>query len=108
MTEGARFHHRLAQWPAYPSIVRPFDSCGQLSLYPVMLPDIAKHARGLLISGEPTENLVDAIRTLGVKLHSYRLKRAGGTPRQRSADFLRCCGMTPERVGDLVARGAVL
>ena len=82
---------------------------GQLSLYPVVLPDLAKHARVLLLPGQPTRHLVDALRTCKVELHSYRLKRG----RRRAtatftAEFLRRCGMASEGVADLVARGKAL
>lgn len=82
---------------------------GQLNLYPVVLPDLARHARVLLLPGRPTRHLADALETCGVELHHYNLKRG----RRRAAatftaEFLRRCGMEPQRVADLVARDQVL
>jgi hypothetical protein len=82
---------------------------GQLNLYPVVLPDLARHARVLLLPGKPTRHLADALETCGVELHHYDLKRG----RRRAAatftaEFLRRCGVEPQRVADLVARGQAL
>jgi hypothetical protein len=91
------------------SAAHVYSGVGQLNVYPVVLPDLADHARVLLLPGEPTRHLVDALRTCKVELHSYRLKRG----RRRAtatftAEFLRRCGMAPKRVADLVARGKAL
>lgn len=48
---------------------------GQLNLYPVVLPDLATHARILLLPGKPTKHLADALETCGIELHHYELKR---------------------------------
>lgn len=82
---------------------------GQLNLYPVVLPDLAKHARVLLLPGEPTRPLVDALAKCGVELHQYDLKRRRRSAKATfTADFLRRCGVDPRRVADLVARGGAL
>lgn len=82
---------------------------GQLTVYPVILPDLAAHARVLLLPGEPTTHLVQALRTCGVELHRYELKRG----RRRatavfSADFLRRCGVPEKELKHLIAKGKAL
>lgn len=69
---------------------------GQLTIYPLILPDLSKLARILLLPGTPSPALVEAIGKANVELHSYEMeRRARGRPRIRfSAKFLRRCGAT--------------
>jgi hypothetical protein len=82
---------------------------GQLSLYPMVLPDLAGHARVLLLPGKPTRHLVEALETFGVELHHYDLKRGRRHATATfTADVLRRCGVAPGRVAELVALGQAL
>jgi hypothetical protein len=79
---------------------------GQLTVYPIILPDLAGYAKILLLPGTPQAPLVDALKGSGVELHSYALKRG----RKRadavfSAAFLRRCGVPERKVTQLVANG---
>jgi hypothetical protein len=82
---------------------------GQLTLYPIVLPDLKAHDRLLLLPGDPTEHLVKALKSCGVELHRYELKRG----RRRatavfSAAFLRRCGVSDAGVRKLIAAGEAL
>jgi len=82
---------------------------GQLNLYPVVLPDLASHARILLLPGRPTKYLADALESCGIELHHYELKRC----KRRAtavfaAEFLQRCGVSPKRIADLIARNRAL
>jgi len=82
---------------------------GQLNLYPVVLPDLASHARILLLPGKPTKHLADALEICGIELHHYELKRG----RRRATaifttEFLKRCGVSSKSVADLVQRSLAL
>jgi len=82
---------------------------GQLTVYPIVLPDLAAHAKILLLPGKPGPDLVKALEGCGVELHSYELKRG----RRRAtalfaAAFLRRCGVPDQRIADLIARRRAL
>lgn len=82
---------------------------GQLNLYPLVLPDLARHARILLLPGRPTKYLADALESCGIELHHYALAR--GKRRATaifSAEFLQRCGVSPKRVADLITRNKAL
>lgn len=82
---------------------------GQLNLYPVILPDLATHARILLLPGKPTKLLADALETCGIELHYYALKRGRRSVTATfTAEFLKRCGMSPMHIADLVARRKAL
>lgn len=77
---------------------------GQLTLYPLVLPDLARHTRVLLLPGEARPALVAALRGADVELHHYRLNRRRRRPDIRfSAIFLRRCGVAAERFASLGA-----
>lgn len=82
---------------------------GQLTVYPIVLADLAAHSKILLLPGIPGPVLVTALDGCGVELHSYELKRG----RRRAtalftALFLRRCGVPKEGVCELVAKGLAL
>ena len=82
---------------------------GQLTVYPIVLEDLAAHSRILLLPGIPGPALVAALKGCGVELHSYELKRG----RRRAtalftAAFLHRCGVPKGGVRDLVAKGLAL
>ena len=52
-----------------------YAGVGQLTVYPILLPDLAKHRKILLLPGRPGPRLVKALEGCGVELHSYELKR---------------------------------
>lgn len=82
---------------------------GQLNLYPVVLPDLAKHAKLLLLPGYPTRHLVQALKACGVELHRYDLKRGlRSATAIFTAAFLCRCGVSGRRAAELVARGEAL
>ena len=79
---------------------------GQLTLYPIVLPDLSAHARLLLLPGNPTPHLVEALKSCKVELHNYCLKR--GKRRANaifSAAFLRRCGVPDGDVRKLITAG---
>jgi len=80
---------------------------GQLTVYPILLPDLARLDRVLLLPGTPRSALADAIKTAGVELQSYGIQRRG---RKRpdirfSEAFLRRCGLSKKLVEKLRAEG---
>lgn len=80
---------------------------GQLTVYPILLPDLEKLDRILLLPGQPRTAMADAIKTSGVELHSYEIERRG---RKRpdirfSQAFLRRCGVPAGVVNALVVAG---
>ena len=82
---------------------------GQLTVYPLVLADLAAHSKILLLPGIPGPALVSALEGCGVELHSYELKRG----RRRAtalftAAFLHRCGVPKRRVRDLVTAGRAL
>ncbi|MES3057413.1 hypothetical protein O6V14_17410 [Sphingomonas faeni] len=82
---------------------------GQLTVYPILLADLAAHSKILLLPGIPGPALVTALEGCGVELHSYELKRG----RRRAtalftAAFLHRCGVPKGGVRDLVAKGLAL
>jgi hypothetical protein len=82
---------------------------GQLTVYPIVLPDLASHDRLLLLPGNPTEHLVQALKSCGVELHRYGLKR--GQRRAMavfSAAFLSRCGVSEKEIPKLIAAGEAL
>lgn len=82
---------------------------GQLTVYPIVLPDLAEHARILLLPGRPGPQLTKALEGCGVELHSYELKRGRRRATARfAAAFLRRCGVPTGRVAKLVTEGAAL
>ena len=86
-----------------------YGGLGQLTLYPILLPDLVDHARILLLPGDPGEPLVEALTSCDVELHRYQLKRGRSYAKACfSAAFLRRCGMSKGAVNDLVKKGMVL
>lgn len=86
-----------------------YAGVGQLTVYPILLPDLAKHRRILLLPGRPGPRLVKALEGCGVELHSYELKRRRRSASARfGAALLRRCGVQADRVADLVASGEAL
>lgn len=82
---------------------------GQLTVYPIVLPDLALHAKILLLPGTPGPQLVKALEGCGVELHSYELTRGRRRATARfTSTFLKRCGVPVARVRDLVARGDAL
>lgn len=82
---------------------------GQLTVYPLILPDLAAHTKILLLPGRPRPGLVKALEDCGVELHSYELKRGRRRATALFATaFLRRCGMPEWRIADLVARRKAL
>jgi hypothetical protein len=82
---------------------------GQLTVYPIVLPNLVKHARILLLPGRPGPQLTKALDGCGVELHSYELTRGRRRATARfAAAFLRRCGVPAGRVAKLVARGEAL
>lgn len=82
---------------------------GQLTLYPLVLPDLASHDRLLLLPGDPTKPLAEALKFCGVELHRYEIKR--GKRRAMavfSARFLRRCGVPEKHMSKLIAAGKAL
>lgn len=82
---------------------------GQLNVYPALLSDLDDHSKIILLPGEPTADLVDALKTCGVELHSYVLKRG----RRRasavfSAAFLRRCGVPERGIAKLLSAGEAI
>ncbi len=77
--------------------VSPADVyCGvrQLTVYPIVLADLAAHSKILLLPGIPGPALVTALEGCGIELHNYELKRG----RRRAtalftAAFLHRCGV---------------
>jgi hypothetical protein len=79
---------------------------GQLIIYPIILPDLAGHARILLLPDTPPKPLIEALNGCEIELHYYAIKR--GSKRAEavfSSSFLQRCGITGQKVSKLVADG---
>jgi hypothetical protein len=75
-----------------------YGGVGQLALYPLLLPDLARHRRVLLLPGSPKPDLVEALKGCNVELHSFALQRRGRRVEVNfSAQFLRLCGVAIHR-----------
>lgn len=79
---------------------------GQLTIYPIILPDLAEHARILLLPGTPGAPLIKALKGCKIELHSYSIKHRGKRAEAAfSSTFLQRCGITERKLSKLVADG---
>ena len=86
-----------------------YAGVGQLTIYPIILPDLADHRRVLLLPGRPGADLTQALANCRVELHSYELTRRGKSASARfGVSLLRLCGIPERRITDLVASGKAL
>lgn len=77
---------------------------GQLAVYPILLPDLASHARILLLPDMPADELTDALEKCGVELHWFRMiRRKRKVSVNFSKQFLRRCGVPEQRLDEFLA-----
>lgn len=71
-----------------------------------MLRDLKEHTRILLLPGQPSRQLVEALGKCRIELHGYELARGRRRASARfTAAFLQRCGVPAARVTELVAGG---
>lgn len=75
---------------------------GQLTLYPMVLPDLRKHRKILLLPGRPSQTLSDALLSCDVELHRYQMTRSRRAARVLfSKEFLLRCGVDPATLSQI-------
>ncbi len=79
------------------STAKPSDvyaGVGQLTLYPRLMPRLAKHQSVLLLPGTPSAAIAAAVRATGMQLHGFELTLTGSTYSVRfSRSFLDLLGI---------------
>jgi hypothetical protein len=66
-------------------------AAGQLHLYPALMPELAEADRLLLLPSLPTAQIIDALKKLGIGVHTYERQPTPGFDYTISEDFFAAC-----------------
>lgn len=81
-----------------------YTGVGQLTIYPIILPELKQHSRILLLPNKPKTTLIDALTECDIELHWYNFEITSKTTNIRFSErLLARCGVPDKRMKEFRA-----